>query len=210
MDVHKQSTLVKTKVAKHYFENFINLPIYNETYDFVCKELNVTKAIVLEIGCGTGICTRYLLSKRPDFRILATDVKPSVIKLAKETVSKAHFALFNYRELYKIYIKVNAVVFNYCLPYLQQHDVEKLIFNASNLLIKDGLIYLTFIEGEYEDSCFQVAENSGEENFCLYSSSFIEKLLLDNNLNIIKTFRVAFDEFNFPNQIHTTIIAKKI
>jgi len=42
------------------------------------------QAKVLELACGPGNITKCLLSKRPDLEILATDIAPNILELAKK------------------------------------------------------------------------------------------------------------------------------
>ena len=62
----------------------MNLDIYNDTYDLFCDKIEKINPQVLEIGCGPGNITRYILSKRPDLKIYGIDIAPNMIKLAKE------------------------------------------------------------------------------------------------------------------------------
>ena len=60
----------------------MDLDLYDDTYDTFCEEVNIENATILEIGCGPGNITKYLLNKRPDFRIEGVDVSPNMILLA--------------------------------------------------------------------------------------------------------------------------------
>jgi ubiquinone/menaquinone biosynthesis C-methylase UbiE len=71
------------KIATLYQNKFMDLDLYNETYDFICALLNKPNSKILEIGCGPGNITKYLLSKQPSFDIFGIDIAPNMIELAK-------------------------------------------------------------------------------------------------------------------------------
>jgi trans-aconitate methyltransferase len=56
---------------------------------------------ILEIGCGPGNLTKYLLSKRPDFDILGIDIAPNMIEFAGKSNPTASFAVMDSRQYKK-------------------------------------------------------------------------------------------------------------
>jgi tRNA G46 methylase TrmB len=55
---------------------FMNLDLYNDSYDAFCSLLSQEKPPILEIGCGPGNITKYLLSKIPSAHWLGIDIAP--------------------------------------------------------------------------------------------------------------------------------------
>ena len=53
--------------AKLYQEKFMDLALYNDSYGYFCSALDKPQAKILEIGCGPGNITMYLIQtkKRP-------------------------------------------------------------------------------------------------------------------------------------------------
>ncbi len=47
---------------------FMNLDLYNDSYDTFCDQVKIKNATILEIGCGPENITKYLLKKRLDFK----------------------------------------------------------------------------------------------------------------------------------------------
>ena len=84
MDTYKETFVTWNKVAKLYQDKFMDLDLYNDTYDTFCDQVNIRNATILDIGCGPGKITKYLLNKRPDFRIEGIDISPNMIELAKK------------------------------------------------------------------------------------------------------------------------------
>ena len=79
MDKYEETFETWDKVAYLYQEKFMDLDLYNETYDFICNSILKDNARILDVGCGPGNITKYLLSKRPDFDILGIDISPNMI-----------------------------------------------------------------------------------------------------------------------------------
>ena len=145
------------------------------------------KAKILEIGCGPGNITNYLLSKRPDFEILGTDIAPNMIELAKKNNPKASFTIMDCRQIDQLKTTYNGIVGGFCLPYLSDLDAAKLVTDCSNLLSENGLIYLSFVEGNPDKSDYQVSSSGDRVYFHFYQLDSIKKLLTDNNFCLLYT-----------------------
>jgi 2-polyprenyl-3-methyl-5-hydroxy-6-metoxy-1,4-benzoquinol methylase len=61
------------KIASAYQDTFMELDLYDDTYDIFCNHLSKKNAAILEIGCGPGNITKYLLLKNSRFNIKAID-----------------------------------------------------------------------------------------------------------------------------------------
>ncbi len=97
--MNKYKTTFKTwnKITALYQDRFMDLDIYNQSYDLFCKLIKKKEARVFKIGCGPGNITKYLLSKRPDFSIKAIDIAPNMIKLARESNPGGDFDIMDCR-----------------------------------------------------------------------------------------------------------------
>lgn len=60
---------------------------------------------VLEIGCGTGILSKYLLAKRPTLNIEGIDISPEAISIAKRDLKKYKNANFRIGNGFKLSYK---------------------------------------------------------------------------------------------------------
>ena len=99
LDPYQITISTWNKIAKVYQEKFMDLSIYNESYDFFCNALPTLSSSLLEIGCGPGNITKYIIEKNPSLQILATDVSPNMIELAKENVPQVDFQILDARSL---------------------------------------------------------------------------------------------------------------
>lgn len=208
MDKYLETFETWNKVAKLYEDKFMHLDLYNDTYDRFCELLSKKKSTILEIGCGPGNITKYLLTKRPDFEILGTDISPNMIELAKINCPNAKFKVIDSREIENIKNKFDAIVSGFCLPYLSELDIEKFIIDCKNLLNENGIIYLSFVEGEKEKSGY-LKGSSGDRTYFYYHN--LENLTNQLKLNKFEKqnlIRKSYIKNDKTEEIHTIIIAE--
>lgn len=210
MDSYKTTIDAFNKQAAGYQDKYMHLDLYNDTYDTFCNLINKREAKIFEIACGPGNITRYILSKRPDFKILATDMAPNMLELAKINNPTAEFVLMDCRDIDKISDKYDAIVCGFCLPYLSKADVAKLLKDCHALLNTGGIVYLSTMEGNYADSGYQTSSDGKDKAYIYYYQQYyIEEQLCANNFKIVE-FKCK--EFPKPDGTFSTdliFIAKK-
>ncbi len=177
------------RAAELYEEKYMDLALYNDTYDQLCSYIDVQGASILDVGCGPGNITRYLLSRRPDFRVLGIDLAPNMVSRARANNPKAEFLVADCRNILSLGRKFDAVTCGFCLPYLSKPEVEKLLKDVSSLLYPGGLLYLTAMEGEHERSGVQVSSRGDEVYVYFYTVEFISKLLQENGFDVLDIIR---------------------
>jgi trans-aconitate methyltransferase len=163
------------KVADWYETVFMDFDLYNDSYDLFCEHLPSEKANVLEIGCGPGNITKYLLGKRPDIKIEGTDVAENMIVLAKANNPSATFRVMDCRDITTLTTQYDAVMCGFCLPYLSKMDCEDLIKNVYNLLKDNGIAYFSFVEGDYEKSGLHTNSKGDSLYFYFHQKAFFDK-----------------------------------
>ena len=208
---HRYKETFKTwdKVASLYEEKFMNLTLYNDSYDFICKALPKKNSRILEVGCGPGNITKYMLTQRPDFDILGTDIAPNMIALAKKNNPTASFKIMDGRETGKLLTKCDAVICGFYLPYLSALDSENLIAAAKNLLNDNGLLYLSFVEGDPEKSDFQISSTGDRVYFYYHRLADVKSQLLNHSFENLKVFKVQYERSKNEVEIHTILVAQK-
>ena len=209
MDRYKETFETWNKIASLYQDHFMNLDLYNETYDFVCNSVTKKNAKLVKIGCGPGNITKYLLSKRPDFDIFGIDIAPNMIELAQKNNPTASFAIMDSRNLDEIKTQYDGIICGFCLPYLSHTDSQKFITDCYNLLNEDGLLYISFVEGDPSKSDFQIGGNGDRSYFYFYNLNDLTTQLLENNFADFKIFKVEYQKNKNDIDIHTILIAKK-
>ena len=195
------------KVAALYQEHFMDLDLYNDTYDAFCNGIP-ENGKVLEVGCGPGNITKYIFNKRPDFQIVAIDVAPNMIELARKNNPEAEFKIMDCREIDTISDKFDAVLCGFCLPYLSKEDCIKLMKDSFGLLKNEGKIYLSIREGNYEKSGFQIGSTGDRTYFYYYDEAFLIKELKRNGFQNFEVVRKVFPRGK-EEEVHLIIIAEK-
>ncbi len=83
MDKTKIAVDLFDKHAEEYQNKFMHFDLYDDTFDIFHKNIQVQNAKILDIACGPGNITRYLLNHRQDLQIVGIDLSPKMIALAK-------------------------------------------------------------------------------------------------------------------------------
>lgn len=209
MDKYKETFDTWNKVASLYQARFMDLDIYNDTYDFICNSITKAGAKILDIGCGPGNIASYLLSARPDFDLVGIDVAPAMIELAKKNNPAARFVQMDIRQIDKIEAKFDGIICGFCLPYLSGADSQKLIADCYRLLNEEGLIYMSFVEGDPNKSGFKTASSGDRTFFYYYSLDGLKQQLSKNNFDRLRVGTVPFKRNEAELEIHTIVTARK-
>ena len=208
MDKYKETFDTWNNVASVYQDKFMDFALYNDTYDYICNSIEKPNAKLLEIGCGPGNITKYLLSQRPDFDIYGIDIAPNMIALARLNNPTADFTIMDSRDIHNFDIKFDGIISGFCLPYLSQTESNQLISNTYNLLNENGFTYLSFVEGNPEKSGFQVG-SMGRVYFNFHTLNSIKEQLIRTNFGDIEIFKVEYKRAKLEYEIHTIITGRK-
>jgi len=209
MDIYKETAEAWNKIASLYQDKFMNLDLYDETYDFICKSVNKDKAKLLDIGCGPGNITKYLLTKRPDFQIDGIDIAPNMIELAKKNNPSASFKVMDSRQINELKVRYDGIICGFCLPYLSETDSLKLIYDSYNLLTDNGFLYISFVEGDQNKSGFQIGSTGDRIYFYYHNLDRLNKLVNECGFEKTEIFKVDYKRTDTEKDIHTVLIAKK-
>ncbi len=210
MDAKSNTLQVWNNLANIYQDKFMDLDLYNDTYDAFIRLIEKRMPNIFEIGCGPGNITRYLLKRRPDFQITGIDLAPNMVKLAAENNPGAQFMVMDCREISSLIDQFDAIVCGFCLPYLSKEETAKLISSSAALLNNDGLFYCSAIEDDYEKSGFETS-GDGQHTMYIYrhQADFLATSLNENGLEIVDEIRKEYPKSDGTKAIHLILIAKK-
>lgn len=82
----------------------------------------------------------------------------------------------------------------FCFPYLSKKGVAKFIVDARYLLKKDGILYISTMEDDYEKSGFQTSSVGDQVYIHYHKFEYINHHLSTNGFKIIEVKRKAFSE----------------
>ncbi len=209
MDKSKIAVDVFNKLANEYQHKFMDVNLYGNTFDFFCNNLVIKNPQILEIACGPGNITKYLLKKRPDFKILGMDLSLNMIGLAKINNPKAEFILMDCRKINVIDKKYDGIMCGFCLPYLSKKECVKLISDSYKLLQYKGLLYLSTMEDDYSKSGFKKGSGGDEIYMHYYQADFLTAVLKENHFNILNLQRIDTTTSSGTKTTDLIIIAEK-
>jgi len=177
--------------ALQYQDKFMDFDLHNDSFDLFCELIENNNASVLEIGCGPGNITKYILNKRPDIKLLGIDIAPNMIQLAKKNNPSAIFKVMDCKNILDINLKFDAILCGFTLPYLSKQEVLLLIENASVLLKPNGILYLSTMEDSYENSKFLSSSSNKNTGLFTYyhEAGYLSEFLQKNGFNILNILR---------------------
>lgn len=207
MDKYEQTAETWNGMAKIYEEKFMYLNLYDKSYDLFIQLIHKEDAAILEFGCGPGNICHYMLQQQPGWKWLGTDVAPAMVELAKENNPAAVFELMDARDADKISQPFNGIVSGFCLPFLSQEDCAVFFKNAAHILSPGGVLYLSFMEGPYENSRYKTGSNGLQTYFHYHPMPVIEAQLAAAGLHIEKIMQVEYQREGSGGEMHTIVIA---
>ncbi len=209
MDKTQKAIKVFNKCANLYQDRFMDFDLYNDTFDLFCETIEKQNADILELACGPGNITKYLLQKRPDFKILGTDLAPNMIELAQKNNPSGNFQLLDCRNFLQLNKTFDGIICGFGLPYLSKQDAIQLIKDSSQCLNHDGVLYLSTMEDDYRKSGLKKG-STGDEIFIHYhQEDYLSETLIQNGFEIIAKQRKKFPELNGTETTDLILIAKK-
>ncbi len=197
--------------ASEYAERFMNIDSYQKHFDEFSDMIESNQPKILELACGPGNVTKFLKQRFPDSEIIAIDLAPRMIGIAKQTVCGVDFRVMDVRDIKSLEMKFDAIMCSFCLPFLSKTDTEKLISDCSEMLNKNGVLYLSTMEGDETKAGFETTSFSGnsEVYFNYHRKEDLEKSLIKSGFSIDYNTHQDYIESDGSISIDLIMIARK-
>ena len=208
MNKYKITIATWKKLASLYQEKFMNLTLYDESYDLFLNLIKRRTPSILEIGCGPGNITKYLLKKIPNANILATDVATEMLVLAKKNNPSIRVKQLDARAIHTLEATFDGIVVGFCTPYLDKEAVNNLLNSCYSKLLEEGVLYLSTIEGDYNDSGFKEGSTGDQAYVYYYSKDQLKKMFLAANFELVSEITIPYPNNNFTEN-HLIYLLKK-
>lgn len=193
MDKNQIAVSVFDRRAVDYQEKFMDVSRYHASLDLFCERVSPSGAEVLELACGPGNNTRYLLQKRPDFRILGTDLAPRMVELAQANNPDASFQVMDCRAVSQLNRTFDAVMCGFGLPYLTREEAAQLIADAAGVLQPGGILYLSTMEDDYAKSGIHQS-SAGDQLYLYYhQADYLSEALHAHGFSLLHLERMTDD-----------------
>ncbi|MEL6810564.1 MAG: class I SAM-dependent methyltransferase [Bacteroidota bacterium] len=211
MDTSKQAANLFHKYAKRYQDKYMSVALYSSFLDEFCNRIAKADARILELGCGPGNITKYILEKHPEYHVLGIDLAPAMIELARINNPGASFQVMDMRNIGELKAQYNGLIMGFCTPYLSRKESEQLIDKACRLLLPGSTLYLSTMEGDYSKSGYQGPSDGGSDRIYIYyhEADYLIQRLKKNGYKDIKVYRQEFPVEEGPAMTDLIIIASK-
>jgi 2-polyprenyl-3-methyl-5-hydroxy-6-metoxy-1,4-benzoquinol methylase len=209
MDKYQKTFITWNKIAELYEEKFMDVDLYQDTFDSFVDALPNRNSSILDLGCGPGNITSYLLNKNSELQIKGIDVSKNMVDLAKKNNPSAEFEQMDIRNIDQINDRFNGIICGFCIPYLSESDCSKLIAACNDLLHDDGILYLSFVEGNYIDSNFTSNSSGDRAYFYYHTLERLKKELKINYFKIKEHYLKPYKKADGTQEHHTILILEK-
>ena len=164
------------KLADSYQQRFFSVDAYQQDLD---KFLNLIQpnSNILDVACGPGNISHYLLKKRPDLNLLGIDLAPNMINLAQTNNPDARFRVHNALELEALNQSFDAIIVGFLFPYLSKEQALGFLRKVHKILNPGGALYLSTMEDRYENSRFKPSSTGELVMMHYYESSYLSREL---------------------------------
>jgi SAM-dependent methyltransferase len=211
MDTFEISVKRFDEFASEYADRFMNIDSYRIHFDKFSDLIDNKKPNILELACGPANVTRYLKQRFPDSKIVAIDLAPRMIDIAKQTVNGVDFMVMDVRDIKSLDLQFDSIMCSFCLPFLSKPDTFKLISDCSDKLNKNGIFYLSTMEGDETEAGFEKTSFTGDSEvyFNYHRQQDLVNALLVNGFKIEYNVRQDYYEPDGSILIDLIIIARK-
>lgn len=153
--------------AASYRARFWDVSPYTRSLRFFAEDLP-HNARVLEVGCGPGNVTAYLLASRSDLAILATDFAPEMVAIAATENPSAKTEVLDVKDMLSVGSDFDGLVCAFVFPYLDAEERARFVSDAAHLLRPGGRLYVsTMVETHDQRSGIRM-NSHGEEIYMHY------------------------------------------
>lgn len=211
MEAFENSVKRFNEFASEYADKFMNIDLYQKHLDKFCSFIGNKQPKILELACGPGNVTRYLKQRFPDSVFIAIDLAPCMIDIAKQIVSGVDFRVMDVRYIKTLDLKFDSIMCSFCLPFLSKSDTDQLFSDCSEKLAKNGVLYISTMEGDESKAGYESTSFSGDSKvyFNYHMQVDLEKSLVRNGFSIEYSYHQDYVESDGNTLIDLIMIAKK-
>lgn len=117
------------------------------------------RSVVLDIGCGAGVKSKYLIMK--GLKVVGIDLSEKMIEIARKEVPDAEFLVADISESLKFDKKFDSIFAQAVLIHTPKKDIKKVLANIVNSLNPRGYLYIAvkeLREGQNEEQIIKESD----------------------------------------------------
>ncbi len=207
MDPVKQTINTFEKYAVEYEGKYMNYLPYVETYGPL-SDLLGADASILDAACGPGNIAKFLLQKSPRRKLHGIDLSEKMVARARLNNPNATFDVMDCRAISSLTQNYDGIIAGFCFPYLTREEVGTFISDARKLLNTEGVLYISFMQGDYAASGLQTRNNI--DWVCTYYHDPV--LMVDTlraaGFDVLNLVRKPFEREGEPSTVDVFIYAE--
>lgn len=209
MNTYKITFKTWDAIVLAYERQFMDLNLYDDSYELFLSSLDKPNARILELGCGPGMITRFMIQRFPDLNYTASDVSAQMINRAESNVPQVKFKVLDCRNLSSMKQQVDGVICGFTLPYLSKEDRLKLVSDCAGLLSDKGILYLSYVAGDQTEPVCMTDKKGNSLYFYYHQTEEFKKELEVHDFELIDTINLVYKKKEGVEEEHTVIIARK-
>lgn len=194
MDKIKETVATFDKYASQYQEKYEAYEPYLVTYEAFSRFIRKEHVRLLDVACGPGNFSSFLLDRKPGLDITGIDLSPAMIELARKKIPGAKFSVMDCRDVSTLGENYDLILIAFCVPYLSREEIVKLIEDTAEMLNPRGLLYLSTMEGDYGKSGIQTSADGDRTYTYFYEQHFLNELLVTNGFGVIHFEKKPFSK----------------
>lgn len=117
MDPFQETAATWNKIASLYESTFMDLDLYNDTYDRFLSKIPPGSNRILEVGCGPGNVAQYVQKGNAELQIVGIDNAPNMVALARKNVPSATFHVMDALQIRQLDPGYGGIIAGFFLPY---------------------------------------------------------------------------------------------
>ena len=210
MDTCQISVNTFDRFAETYAGKYLALDMYDAYYREFCSHVARQGATILDVACGPGNVSAFLVRERPDLQVLGIDLAPNMVRLAQAHVPSASFLVHDCRHLVDLGRVFDGIAYAFGLNYLKQEDAEQFFRSLSKVLAPNGVLYLSTMLGPREHSGLQTS-NNGDQIYVYYRPrQEIEQLVQSAGLKLVFSNEIASPSSASKPTVDVVLVAQRI
>ncbi len=160
---------------------------------------------ILDLGCGSGLCGKYIKASFPDCKIWGIDISAQMLRQAQQKGVYEHLIKSDIQDCFdSIGLNFNVVISSDVFTYFGTLDS---IFSAVyNILDSQGIFVFTVTKNIINDKDYFLTTSSR----FIHSEKYITKLLKDTNFFTIKKEEICLRKEGDKDVLGYIIMAQKM
>ncbi len=209
MDHSQQAVAVFNRLANKYQDKFMDVSLYAPALERFCTALPGAAPQVLELGCGPGNISAWVLRQQPAIRLYGTDLSENMVALAQQNNPTARFAVMDCRDVHQLEQQYDGIIASFVLPYLNYEEARKVVADCAALLEEGGVLYISTVEDNYAASGPLQGSTGDWVIMHYYLQDDLQTFFDENGLDLLEAFKFHAVMGKGKEIVELVLVAKK-